>query len=467
VRVRIILLVSLVLNVALAVGLVTWMSSASNSRPRVVRPPNAAVINARPIPILKTNVLIRPQFFTWRSVESQDYAVYVENLRALGMPSTTIRDIIVADVDQVFAKRRREEAAKQDVEWWRSTPSFEAQSNTLARAEALEAERSALLTKLLGEDWNKGQADQQAAPLVLTGPVLGNLTDDVKATVQDIAKRSAERLREHFTEAETNGLAPNAIELAKAREETRQQLAAILSPQQLEEFLLRYSENANRLRRELTGLNATPEEFRSLFRAIDAIDREIQLRYSGDDAASQRARNALEQQRLAAIRGTLGTDRFEAYQTVRDPAYREALAVAQQAGGDENAALALYEINRATTDELNRIRIDPSLTEAQKQQQLQQAELEQQRARALVLGEPLPQETAASAAPPPPQFRPHVIAPFETLGLLSLRYGVNLSALREANPGVDINRVRPGTVINIPLPQNLPPSIFPPGAVPR
>ena len=465
-RVRIILLVSLVLNVALAVGLVTWMSSAANNRPRVVRAPNVAAINARPIPILKTNVLIRPQFFTWRSVESQDYAVYVENLRNLGMPETTIRDIIVADVDQIFAKRRREDAAKQDVEWWRSTPSWEAQSNTLARAEALEAERSALLAKLLGEDWNKGHAEQPA-PLALTGPVLGNLSDELKATVQDIAKRSAQRVREYFAQAETNGGVPNALELAKMREETRQHLTAILSPQQLEEFLLRYSENANRLRHELTGLNATPEEFRSLFRAIDAIDREIQLRYSGDDAASQRARNALEQQRLAAIRNTLGNDRFEAYQTVRDPAYRDALAVVQQAGGDENAALALYEINRATTDELNRIRIDPSLTESQRQQQLQLAELEQQKARALVLGEPPPPETAAGAAPSLPQFRPHVIAPFETLGQLSLRYGVGLSALREANPGVDVNRARPGTVINIPMTSTAPPSIFPPGTVPR
>jgi len=463
-------LVSLVLNVAMAVGLVTWMSSVSKSQPRGVRPLNAAAINSRPVPILnKTNVLIRPQFFTWRSVESADYAVYVENLRALGMPETTIRDIIVADVDQIFAKRRREEAAKQDVEWWRSTPSFETQSNMVARAEALEAERAALLTKLLGPDWNKGRTEEQTAPLALTGPVLGNLTDDVKASVQEIAKRSAERVREYFAQAETNGVAPNLIELAKMREETRQQLAAILSPQQLEEFLLRYSENANRLRQEFTGINATPEEFRSLFRAIDAIDREIQLRYSGDDAASQRARSALEQQRQAAIRNALGAERFDAYQTLRDPAYREALAVAQQAGGGESAALALYEINRATTDELNRIRLDPSLTEGQRQQQLQQAELEQQKARALVLGEPLPQETVASSAPAQPQLRPHVIAPFETLGHLSIRYGVGLSALREANPGVDINRVRPGTVINIPLPPTAtaPPSIFPPGAVPR
>jgi hypothetical protein len=203
-----------------------------------------------------------------------------------------------------------------------------------------------------------------------------------------------------------------------------------------------------------------------LFRVIDSIDREIQSRYSGDDLASQRARQNLEQQRLAAVRTALGPERFEAYQTVRDPGYREALTVAQQAGGGEQAALALYEINRATTDEFNRIRNDPSLNDAQKQQQLSETQLEQQRARALVLGEPPPAE-APAAAPAPPQLRPHAIEPFETLGMLSMRYGVRISALREANPGVDINRAPPGTVINIPPPAALPLPPFPPERVRR
>jgi uncharacterized protein YdcH (DUF465 family)/LysM repeat protein len=467
VRMRSVLIVSLVLNVALAVALVTWLSSAPNSKPRVVRTINAAAVNSNRSPIFKTNILVRPQMFTWQSVESPDYAVYVQNLRALGMPETTIRDIIVADVDQLFSRRQREEDAKQDVEWWRSTPSSEAQSNAMARVHALESERSALLTKLLGPDWDKGRAEQQFTPLALTGPVLGNLSDDVKANVQEIARRSTERMREYLAQAATNGVAPNPNELARMREETRQQLAATLSPQQLEEFLLRYSENANRLRQEFAGLNTTPEEFRSLFRAIDAIDREIQTRYSGDDPASQRARQALEQQRLAAIRTTLGPERFDAYQTVRDPAYHEALAVAQQAGGGENTALALYEIQRATTDELNRIRNDNSLTDAQKQQQLQQAEFEQQKARAAVLGEPAPQESAANAALAQPPLRSHVMAPFETLGQLSLRYGVGISAIREANPGVNVNRLPPGAVINIPSAGVVPPNLFPPGTAPR
>src|SRR5688572_20916802 len=169
-RTRTVLLVSLVLNVALGSALVTWVALYPKNTPRVVRSPNLNGINSNNLlRIVKTNVLVRPNTFTWQQVESPDYAVYVENLRSLGMPNTTIRDIILADVDQLFAQRRREEAAKQDIEWWRSTPSPEVQSNTLARARAIEAEREALLTKLLGPDWQKGRSENEAEPLALTG----------------------------------------------------------------------------------------------------------------------------------------------------------------------------------------------------------------------------------------------------------------------------------------------------------
>jgi hypothetical protein len=431
----------------------------------VVRSPNLAAINSNlwPPRVIKTNLLIRPRAFTWQEVESQDYAVYVQNLRELGMPETTIRDIIVADIDQLFAKRKREEEGKQDMEWWRSTPSYEVQSNALARVQIIEAERNALLTRLLGENWDKGRMEQQRSQIVLAGSVLSNLPDDVKASVQDVASRSRDRVGTYVAEKESKGEQPSVAELARIREETRQQLAAILNPQQLEEFLLRYSETSARLRRELTGFNPTAEEFRSIFRVVDQIDREIQLRYSGDDLASQRARQSLEQQRLAAVRTVVGTERFAAYQMAQDPAYQDAMAAAQKAGGNEQTARSLYEIQRATTEELNRIRNDNTLTEAQKQQQLRNAAMEQEKARALVLGEPLPAaDIPANTAPPPPQFQPHVMAPFETLGLLSLRYGVGLSALREANPGVDINRLRPGAVINIPQGAGPPPLPFPP-----
>lgn len=454
-RARTLLLVSLVLNVALVSALVSWFSLSPKNPPRAVRSFDAAAFNSNLIPrIVKTNVFVRANAFTWQQVESPDYAVYVQNLRALGMPDTTIRDIIIADVDQLFTQRRRAEAAKQDIEWWRSAPSSETQSNVVARSQALEAEREALLTKLLGAEWAKGRAQNDFEPLALVGPVLGAMSDEVKASVQEIAARSRSRVANYLVQAEGAGEPVSATELAKMREETRQQLATILNPQQLEEFLLRYSENASQLRRDLAGLNTTPDEFRALFQSIDSLQREAQLRYGGDDAASQRARENLEQQRLAALRLTLGPERFAAYQMTRDPAYHEALVTAEQAGVGEEAAAALYEISRAATDEFNRIRNDPNLTDAQKQQQLLAAAAEQKRARDLVLGETpaaeAPAPNLAAIMPPGAGLYRHSAEPGETLPFLAVRFGVSMESLVEANPGLNFNRIAPGTRVNVP-----------------
>ena len=464
-RTRTFLLISLVLNVALLSALVTWLSSPRDTAPRVVRSPNlAVVISNQPVRIVKTNILVRPRIFTWQEVESADYAVYVENLRALGMPETTIRDIIVADIDQIFIQRQRADAAQQDMEWWRGTPSLEMQSNLLARAQEMESERQALLAKLLGPDWAKDRPQNDEMPLGLAGPVLGALPDEVKAGVQEIARRSRVRLTAYVAQAEALGQPLNPVEVAKLRDETRAQLAAVLPAAALEEFLLRYSENASQLRRELGGLNPTPEEFRAVFRAVDALDRELPQRAAANDADSQRARAVLETQRLAALRAALGPQRFAAYQALIDPAYRDAVQVAEQVGGDRDTVLALYEISRASNDTLNRIRTDASLSDTQRAQQLREAEAEQLRARAAVLGGPAATEAPASVptvAETP--MRLHGITPGDTLGILALRYGVSANAIRAANPDLNLDRVGPGTVINVPPSANFPPAIYPPG----
>ena len=458
------MLISLVLNVALISALVTWLSSAPKPSLPAARPINPfAALSNQPVRIVKTNILIRPRTFTWQEVETADYAVYVENLRALGMPETTIRDIIVADIDQIFIQRQRAEAAQQDMEWWRAGPSQEMQSNLLARAQEIEGERQALLAKLLGPDWAKDRPQNDELPLGLAGPVLGTLPDEVKASVQEIARRSRARMKAYVAQTEALGQPLNPVEVARLRDETRQQLAAVLPPAALEEFLLRYSENANQLRRELGGLNPTPEEFRAVFRAVDALDRELPLRAAANDANSQRARATLEAQRLTALRTALGPQRFAAYQALIDPAYRDALQVAEQVGGDRDTVLALYEISRASNETVNRIRTDASLSAVQRAQQLREAEAEQLRARAEVLGGPVAESPAAVPPVAETPMRLHGITPGDTLGIVALRYGVSANAIRAANPDLDLNRIGPGTIINVPPPGNLPAAVYPPG----
>jgi hypothetical protein len=49
-----------------------------------------------------------PPVLQWNQIESPDYRTYVANLRGIGCPEQTIRDIIMADVDEVYLRRRLE-----------------------------------------------------------------------------------------------------------------------------------------------------------------------------------------------------------------------------------------------------------------------------------------------------------------------------------------------------------------------
>ena len=111
------LILSLVLNLGLA-GAAAWLAkkrSTSVAVPNTIQtatksdlanpkastepkpPPNPTVADpAKPT-----------QSFDWRMVESEDYKKYIANLRAIGCPEETIRDIIIADVNKLFASRKR------------------------------------------------------------------------------------------------------------------------------------------------------------------------------------------------------------------------------------------------------------------------------------------------------------------------------------------------------------------------
>jgi hypothetical protein len=57
-------------------------------------------------PQATTTAAAEPKQCHWSQIESSDYLVYIANLRAIGCPEQTIRDIIIADIDSLFASRR-------------------------------------------------------------------------------------------------------------------------------------------------------------------------------------------------------------------------------------------------------------------------------------------------------------------------------------------------------------------------
>jgi hypothetical protein len=293
--------------------------------------------------------------------------------------------------------------------------------------------------------------------VVLDGPVLGALSSEVKDAVQRVSATARERLAAYLQKQQALGLNPDPAELARLRQQTREELAGVLTPPQLEEYLLRYSQNANDLRSEIAGLKyfrTTADEFRALFRAVDPYDQRLELLAGKTDPASVAQRNALVQERENAIKAALGSDRYRQFVLLQDPNYQQAYAAAQDAG-DSTAAQTLYEINAATQDQLSRIRSNTNLTAQQAEIERRRAELEKAKADALALGQEIPPEPQSVPTNPPVQPRPipshiYVLGSGESATTVAARYNISLRDMQAANPGVELRRLRAGDVLRIP-----------------
>jgi hypothetical protein len=91
--------------------------------------------------------------FDWRMVESEDYRKYIANLRSIGCPEETIRDIIVADVNKLYESKRKELAGPaKKFEFWKPGVMMGAafDADRMEKERALNQEKRALLTALLG-----------------------------------------------------------------------------------------------------------------------------------------------------------------------------------------------------------------------------------------------------------------------------------------------------------------------------
>lgn len=319
--------------------------------------------------------------FTWEEVGSTDYPAYLESLRAVGCPEERVRSIIVADVNELFARKKVKLALQQDHQYWR-VPSDPAMATLYQeKGRELEDERYDLLVKLLGPKAAEAERGERLvwSSVPLTGSVLGSLSPQVHNAVQDICGRSIEKYETAYWARVNAGQPLNQVELTRLREQTRAELVRVLNARELEEFVLRYSHNAGELRDELRGFQPSAEEFRSIFRAVDSIDHQVQLEYGSVAALSSKQRERWEQQREGAIKEALTPERYQAYLVLKDPVYRRAQMTAMEFNAPAAAIMPIYQMTKASEGRRLKIINDSHLTPEQKSDALHVVNQEHQR----------------------------------------------------------------------------------------
>jgi hypothetical protein len=377
----VLLWVSLGLNVLLAVFVMVSLRKSA-PMPSIAE---AEVQAAEGVTNSRTHLVVRRPGFHWSEVESPDFAAYIKNLRNIGTPEKTIRDIIVAEVNELYADRMARELNLPQQKWWQPDPDMDALQAGMDQVRTLEGEKAQLLTQLLGAGWETQKLAAESA-IRFDGAVLAQVAPEMRGAVERIEAQARQSRNALEAEARQQGRELSEQELARLRQETRRELAAVLTPQQLEEYLLRYSNTADQLRDQLRGFGADANEFRRIFRARDGYDQQIAA-VTGVDDASVARRNELARARDEAVRQAIGQERFALYQLTQSPYFREAQEAVEQSGGAAEKVLPVMRINQAVADEIARIRGDQNLTEDQRRVALAAVEQQQRNSIDRVLNE--------------------------------------------------------------------------------
>lgn len=88
--------------------------------------------------------------FRWSQIESDDYRTYIANLRRIGCPEKTVREIVMADIDDLY------EARRQDLQRKLMDPASQARAGTSGRKDLetglaqLRGEEFAVIRTVLG-----------------------------------------------------------------------------------------------------------------------------------------------------------------------------------------------------------------------------------------------------------------------------------------------------------------------------
>ncbi|HLP77692.1 MAG TPA: hypothetical protein VK327_12330 [Candidatus Paceibacterota bacterium] len=203
---------SLLLNAALCGCLVFLLLNHTARRP-IPRIP--ALVNEEPVltnaPVagaLTGVAAAGPKPFRWEQLESPDYHVYISNLRQIGCPEPTIRDLITAEIDNLFAPRR-----VQLTNQLAASPSplmrLAAEGEMEKQLTALGVEQTVLIDALLGSRNGTSQsasahprtARNNSDKAVVSTPLVLQNVESSGVTLNGDQSRAIAEARQNFIDA--------------------------------------------------------------------------------------------------------------------------------------------------------------------------------------------------------------------------------------------------------------------------
>ena len=325
---------------------------------RVVRPHPPA---ARALVTISTNAP-----FHWSALESPDYAVYAANLRAVGCPDAALRDILLADIEKLYADRAHALTTNATDTFWETADQRAVRERQRqAQDRALELEKRALIQRLLGQEWSyEAHKITREAPEfieLLLGFVNTSKADRL-VTAYELRGQDAKA----FLEATDYLLLDEDFpQLQAVRDRFEHNLAATVSQSEFEELRLR-----------LAGMDRfkLPDPKDGFFRASAGEAREMAKLFTdthdiladlidlNQELHSDEQRAQADAAHQASLRRYLGAERYADYQRSQDSEFRELFDSTEKRGVTKAALTAAYETRTAANEQARELQADQQLS---------------------------------------------------------------------------------------------------------
>jgi hypothetical protein len=266
------------------------------------------VAHAVPAPDLTTT---NGATFDWTKVESSDYKQYIANLRAIGCPEETIRDIIVADVNKLFASRAKMGSTNRFEYWKGGNPLGNLfNEETIARQQEMAKEKKDLLVTLLGADVQKDVSPSMASA---GGQIYEAMLDFVPASKQSELIQLEEKFAGKMMGTIKKASQGDMSGMRALQAEKDEELLKILTPEEKFQYDMRMSQTAMVLRMQMGDLELSENEFQEVFRLRKQIDDEFGIEgMAQSNKADQEKRDAARKAMNEQLKESLG-DRYSEY----------------------------------------------------------------------------------------------------------------------------------------------------------
>jgi hypothetical protein len=269
---------------------------------------------------------VNPRLWTELAADPADLPGFVARLRAAGFPSSVVRALVVAQIREDYAARRRALTGNAgDTPFWKNNQPTDPKVRAALRE--LNREAEAKISQLLGGP----DPDRNLYLSLLDRRTIGDLPPEKAAQLTTI-KRDYEEMRSEIYDAFRGGtmLPEDRAKLALLEKEQRADLALVLTPQELEDYDLRASNTASQMRYSLSAFAPTEAEFRAIFKLQQAFDTQLGSMNAGMTPEQMRARQEGQKALNEQIKAALGPERGADYERANDFSYRQAALVAER-----------------------------------------------------------------------------------------------------------------------------------------